>query len=158
MYIRVVQAGNGWHAGIIPTVHMPFSHQLSQFTLAHHRVLQIEAGKFNLLRTTSDADVVQHPVIERAVILKLECAQRVGNTLERIGDRVGIVVHRIDAPGFAGLMVNDAMPDAVEVGSRIFRLGDAISIRARSTREPSSNSPARMRLNRARFSSTLRLR
>ena len=39
-------------------------------------------------------------------------------------------------------------------GSRMLRFGDAMSILARSVREPSGNSPARMRSNRSRFSST----
>ena len=43
-------------------------------------------------------------------------------------------------------------------GSRMLRLGDAMSILARSVREPSGNSPARMRWNRSRFSATVRLR
>ncbi len=43
-------------------------------------------------------------------------------------------------------------------GSRMFRLGEAISILARSVRVPSGNSPARIRSNRSRFSSTLRSR
>ena len=44
------------------------------------------------------------------------------------------------------------------VGSRILRLGEAISILALRTWVPSSNSPARMRSNSFRFSSTDRLR
>ena len=43
-------------------------------------------------------------------------------------------------------------------GSRMLRFGDAMSILARSVREPSGNSPAFMRANRSRFSSTERLR
>ena len=39
-------------------------------------------------------------------------------------------------------------------GSRMLRLGEAMSILARRVREPSGNSPARMRRNRSRFSST----
>ena len=43
-------------------------------------------------------------------------------------------------------------------GSRILMFGEAMSILARSTRAPSGNSPLRMRSNRSRFSSTVRLR
>ena len=43
-------------------------------------------------------------------------------------------------------------------GSRIFKFGEAMSIFARKTRAPSGNSPARIRSNRSRFSSTGRLR
>ena len=44
------------------------------------------------------------------------------------------------------------------IGSRMLKFGDAMSIFARSVRAPSGNSPAFMRANRSRFSSTLRLR
>ena len=40
----------------------------------------------------------------------------------------------------------------------MFRLPDAMSILARSTRDPSSNSPARIPSKRLRFSSTERPR
>ena len=43
-------------------------------------------------------------------------------------------------------------------GSRMFRLPEAMSILARRTREPSSNSPARMPSKRRMFSSTVRSR
>ena len=43
-------------------------------------------------------------------------------------------------------------------GSRKFRFGDAMSILARSTRDPSGNSPLRMRSKRSRFSCFERLR
>ena len=43
-------------------------------------------------------------------------------------------------------------------GSRMLRFGEAMSIFARSVRAPSGNSPARIRRNRSRFSSTGRLR
>ncbi len=43
-------------------------------------------------------------------------------------------------------------------GSRKFKLGEAMSIFALSVRDPSGNSPARMRPNRLRFSSTDRVR
>ncbi len=44
------------------------------------------------------------------------------------------------------------------VGSRRFRFGDAMSILARSTRDPSGNSPARIRAKRSRFSAIDRSR
>ena len=43
-------------------------------------------------------------------------------------------------------------------GDRMFIFGEAMSILARSMREPSANSPARMRSKRSRFSSTDRVR
>jgi hypothetical protein len=50
-------------------------------------------------------EVFDHPVVERAVHLELQRAQRVGDALERVLQRVREVVHGIDAPGVAGAVV-----------------------------------------------------
>ena len=57
-----------------------------------------------------------HPVVERAVVLELERADRVGDVLQRVRDAVGVVVHRVDAPLVAGAVVvrvADAVDDRV---------------------------------------------
>ena len=52
-----------------------------------------------------------------------------------------------------------AMEQLASAGPRVqLMFGDAMSILARSTSEPSSNSPARIRANRSRFSVTGRSR
>ena len=38
------------HTRVIPTIHDTLFHERAQLALAHHRVVQIEAGKFNLTR------------------------------------------------------------------------------------------------------------
>ncbi len=48
---------------------------------------------------------MKDPVVERPVILELEGAQRVGDPFDGIGQAVGVVVHRVDAPGVAGPVV-----------------------------------------------------
>ena len=52
-----------------------------------------------------DGDVIQHPVIQAAVVLEFQRAQRMGDAFQRIGDAVGKVVHRVDAPLAAGLVM-----------------------------------------------------
>ncbi len=74
-----------------------------------------------------------------------------------IAQAVREIIHRIDAPFVAGVMMLGVL-DAVEQGIAQPDVGDAMSIFARSVRAPSGNSPAFMRVNRSRFSSTLRLR
>ena len=91
------------------------------------------------------------------MILELERTERVRDPLDRIGQRMGEVVHRVDAPVVAGPVVR-ACRIRKSIGSRMLRFGDAMSILARSTCAPSGNSPARIRANRSRFSSTGRLR
>ena len=75
----------------------------------------------------------------------------------RIRLPVRVVVHRVDAPLVAGAMMMLVRMRYI-TGSRMLRFGEAMSILARSVREPSGNSPAFMRANRSRFSSTERLR
>ena len=45
-----------------------------------------------------DVESLKSPVVELPPDLKLQGTQGVGNTLETIADRVGIVVERVDAP------------------------------------------------------------
>ncbi|MNV78543.1 hypothetical protein D3C71_1720390 [compost metagenome] len=52
-----------------------------------------------------DGDVIQHPVVQAAVILELQGTQRMGDPFQRIGNAVGEIVHRVDAPFVAGLVV-----------------------------------------------------
>ena len=47
------------------------------------------------------------------VVLELQRAQRVGDALDGVGERVGVVVHGIDGPGVAGAVVV-GVADAVE--------------------------------------------
>ncbi|MNZ98138.1 hypothetical protein D3C78_1174140 [compost metagenome] len=54
---------------------------------------------------TRDGDVIQHPVIQTAVVLELQRTQRMGDPFQRIGNAVGEIVHRVDAPFVAGLVV-----------------------------------------------------
>jgi len=93
---------------------MAFTHQLSQLTLAHHRIFKIEAWKFYLPWMTGDTDVIQHPVIQGPVILKLQRTQWVSDAFQSIRDRVSEIVHGIDAPRIPGLMMNDTMSDPVQ--------------------------------------------
>ena len=60
-----------------------------------------------------DRDVVQHPVVQRAVIFELQGAQRVGDAFECIADAVREVVHRVDAPVVAGPVMG-GVADAIE--------------------------------------------
>ena len=87
------------------------------------------------------------------MILELQRANRVGDVLDRVGLTVREIIGRIDAPFVAGARMR-RMQNPVSTGSRRFMLPDAMSIFARSTRAPLGNSPARMRRNRSRFSST----
>ncbi len=82
----------------------PSLHELEQLALAHHRIVQVQAGKLDLPRVV-DLQLVEQPVVERAVVLELQGADRVGDALDRIALPVGEIVHGINAPLVAGAVV-----------------------------------------------------
>ena len=117
------------HARVVPAGDMLLLHQLQQLALAHHRVVQVEPRELDLLRPVAVEQVIDQPVVERAVIFELERAERVRDALERIRQRMRVVVHRIDAPGVAGAMMGRVADPIerriahVEVGRRHVDLG-----------------------------------
>ena len=92
------QTGQGGHPGVVPAVHDALFHQLAQIALAHDGVGHVEAGKFALLGKLAAEHVGDDPVIQRAVVLKFQTAQAVGDALQRVLNGVGVVVQRVDAP------------------------------------------------------------
>ncbi len=69
--------------------------QARKFVLARHRFL--EEAAFGA--------AFDDPVVERAVILELQRADRMRDVLDRVRQRVREIVHRVDAPGVAGAVV-----------------------------------------------------
>ena len=117
------RSGQGRHARIVPAVDQAVLDQGQQLALAHHGEIEVAAGELDLLRTARrvaqaggddrlgelgmgrQVDLIEAPVIQRPVVLELERAQRMGDALDRIRNAVRIVVHRIDRPGIAGVLV-----------------------------------------------------
>jgi len=94
---------------------VPTLDELQELALAHHRMRQVEPGELDLLRM-EDAERVEIPVVERAVILVLQRADGMRHALDRIGLAVRPVVHRVDAPRIARALVRglaDAVHDRV---------------------------------------------
>jgi hypothetical protein len=58
-------------------------------------------------------EALHEPVVEGALVFEFEGADAVGDLFERVFDGVGEGVHRVDAPGVAGVVVGGAA-DAVE--------------------------------------------
>src|SRR6185369_16412819 len=110
-----------------------------------------------LARARRHRQVVDEPVVKRPVILELQRAERMRDALDRVGLAVGEIIARIDEPPGAGARMR-GVQDAVEHRVAQIDVARGHVILARSTRAPFGNSPARMRRNRSRFSSTPRLR
>ena len=128
------QAGEGRHARIVPAADVSFGDEREQLAFAHDRVVEVEPGELDLLRMVDgriDALVerVDEPVVERAVVLELQRADRVRDALDRVLQPVGPVVRGVDAPFVAGAVVcgvQDAIHDRVaqvEVGRGHVDLG-----------------------------------
>ena len=80
--------------------------RVAQPALAHHGVVQIEPRELDLPRPIAGQRwSFDAPVVERPVILELQRAQRMRDVLERVGQGVRVVVHRVDAPRVAGPVV-----------------------------------------------------
>ena len=122
-------AGDGGHAGVVPAGHALLLDELEQAALGHHRVGEVEAGELDLLGLGGGVEGAQEPVVEGAVHLELEGADGVRDALVGVLERVRVVVHRVDAPGVAGVVVGrlaDAVDDRiaqVHVGRRHVDLG-----------------------------------
>ena len=121
--------GQGGHARVVPAGDLALFHQAAQVALGHDGAGQVEPGELDLARRMLKSGLAHHPVVQRAVDLIFQRAQRVGHALQRVLQRVLEVVHRVDAPLVAGAVVVVAQ-DAVErrvahqnVGRRHIDLG-----------------------------------
>ena len=63
---------------------MPFFHQLQQLALAHDSVREIQTRELDLLGVTGDAQFVEEPVVQRAMILKFQRTNGMGDPFDRI--------------------------------------------------------------------------
>ena len=90
---------------------MAFLHELQQLTFAEQRISDVEPVKFDLLGR-ENAELLDKPVVERAVILEFQRADGVSNAFDRVRLSVRVVVHRVNAPFVARPVVGGAQ-DAV---------------------------------------------
>ena len=96
----------------------PFGDELDQPALRQHDVGEVEPRELVLLRQRARelaavGELLDHPVVQRPVVLELERADRMRDALERVRDAVRVVVERIDAPLVAGPVVR-GVPDPVD--------------------------------------------
>jgi len=95
---------------------MPLVDQLQELAFADHGVAEIKPCEFDLPRVAGHRQIVQGPVVKGPVVGKFQGAERVGDPLQCIGNGVGVIVHRVDAPSVAGAVVagvQDAVQDRV---------------------------------------------
>ena len=109
------QARNRGHARIVPARDVPAPHQLRQHALGQHRVGHVQPRELVLARPRRHRQVLDEPVVERAVVLELQRADRVRDVLDRIRLAVRVVVARVDLPLRPRARVG-GVQDAVEHG------------------------------------------
>ena len=109
-------ARDGRHPGVIPALDEMVFHQFNEPPFAEHRVAQVEAGEFDLLRTRARYQFLHEPVVKGTVVFKLQGADGVGDPFQGVGEAVGEVVHGVDHPVGARPVVGlplDAVDDGV---------------------------------------------
>ncbi len=124
------EAADRGHARVVPAADDPFLHELQQLALAQHRVGEVQARELDLPRAARHRarprrrrhlELCQHPVVQLAVVLELERADRMRDALDPVLERMCPVVHRI-----VMALVEDAVHHRiaqVEVGRRHVDLG-----------------------------------
>ncbi len=144
-------------ARVVPTIHMLIRYQLCQATLRQNRVGQVQTREFILAGAGRGRQVLHKPVVQRAMIFEFERAEGMRGSLNRVRLAMREVIRWVDTP-----LVACAWMDLWTIRrSRIAQVDVTrchIDFLARSTFSPSPNSPAFMRENRSRFSSTARSR
>src|SRR6187549_2027566 len=79
----------GRHARVIPTFYVATLYQELETSFTEHDERDGQLGKLNLPRhRVKSPNVFDEPIVERAMILKLERAQAMSDALERIGQRM----------------------------------------------------------------------
>ena len=78
---------------------MTFADKLHELALAHHCVAKAQAGELILVRQgAGKVQFLENPVVQRAMHLELQRADRVGDAFNVIAQAVREVVHGVDAP------------------------------------------------------------
>ena len=103
------------HARVVPTGHAVLLHELQEPALAHDRVVEVQPRELDLPRGGGRVHLSEDPVVELAVVLELQGAQRVGHSLQRVRQGMGEIVHGVDGPGVAGVVVGH-VADTVDHG------------------------------------------
>ena len=106
--------------------------ELQQLALAHHRVVQVEAGEF-VLPALEDPELFDEPVIQRTVHLELEGTDGMRDLFDRVALSVREVVHRIDAPGVAGAVVMHVLDPIEDRVAEVHVRRSHVDLRAQGT-------------------------
>ena len=89
---------------------------MEELALAHDGVAEAEAGELVLMgKGPGQIEALQEPIVEGAVDFEFEGADAVGDAFQVVAEAMGEIVHGINAPFGAGVMVL-GVADAVDDG------------------------------------------
>ena len=109
-------AADGGHTGIVPAGHQTCFYHFAKLSLAGDHGGHIQAGKFDLSRFLFAFECLEAPVVQRSSFFEFQRADGMGDAFQRIGQRMGEIIERVNAPSIAGSMVRsveDAVNDRV---------------------------------------------
>ena len=105
--------GQRGHARVVPAVDNVLVDQALELALAGDGVVEVEPPEFGLHGPGRHRQMLDEPVIERAMILEFQRTDGVGHAFDGVRLAVGEIVGRVDAPFVAGLMMR-GMPDSID--------------------------------------------
>ena len=110
------QAGDRDQTGIVPSVDDVLLDQLLDIALAGDLVGQVHLGKLDLSGRMRIFGLFDDPVVKGTVVLEFKRAERVGDALDGVLNGVGEIIHGINAPCVACIVVghvSDTVDDRV---------------------------------------------
>ena len=96
---------DGHQARVVPAVYHSFFHQLFDVSLTRHHIGQIQLGKLDLPRRMGIFQLPHHPVVQRTVVFKFQRTDGMRDALDGVLDGMGEVVHGINTPFIAGIVM-----------------------------------------------------
>ena len=75
--------GQRWHARVVPAVYVAFLNKPHEAPLAGHNVGELQLGELDLARMV-DAQGLQVPVVQGAVVQVLKRTERMSNAFNRV--------------------------------------------------------------------------
>ena len=116
------ETADGGQTGIVPAVDHIVLNKIAEISLGHNGVGDVKSCEFSLHRGDLKAYIVKHPLVKRTVVLELKRAERVGDTLKCVLNRMSVIVKRIDAP-LVALTVMRGVNYAVDSGITHIHIG-----------------------------------
>ena len=119
------QAGNGWHARVVPSGDDILVNQLFQLALAGNGVAGIQSREFNLSRRVRHRQMLYKPVIQRSMIFKLQRTDGMRHAFNGVLLPVRKVIGGVNRPLITRLMMRRDVRERVRALAPFLQLRGA---------------------------------